>query len=72
MIPIIGAPQILDYAISLTVKCSCGHVFLIAGQITTQRPCTGEGCKKIYSILGVPKLDHTGNITAPIGVAEGK
>ena len=69
-IPIIGAPTVLDYAVSLTFKCSCGHVFLLSGQVGTVRPCTGPGCKKIYQLRNLPVMDALGSIDVGLGVME--
>lgn len=66
-IPIIGQPEITDYFVTLQVRCSCGFHLLLVGLIGAVRQCAE--CKKLYRLNGLPTLDPSGHIQAPLGVA---
>lgn len=62
-IPIIGQPEVLDFTVSVLIKCPCGNHFILTGNVGSSRPCGMAGCKKAYQIGTVP-IDPTSN--API------
>lgn len=50
-VPIIGQPQVTDWAITLQVTCTCKQTFMLIGQVGAIRQCK---CGKLYCLMGVP------------------
>ena len=60
-VPIIGQPRILEYFVTILVKCPCGQVFQLVGLPGSMRACPGNTdrtCNKIYRLNALPVAFH--------------
>ena len=47
-IPILGQPRVVDWFITLEVRCPCGHTLLLVGQPGSMRQCAK--CRKLLEL----------------------
>lgn len=59
-VPIIGQPEVPDWFLTMHVKCTCGHQFMLVGQVGAMRACEGQDCRRLYKISGLPVMQANG------------
>lgn len=69
-IPIIGQPQVLEYFITMLVRCPCGQSFQMVGQPGSMRVCPGKtDCGRIFRMDMFPAVIDGEPSAAPVAVS---
>jgi len=63
-IPIVGQAVVADWALTLTVTCTCGRSFIVHGRVG--EPCKCRGCSLVYIVNGF-ELTPSGDLKVRLG-----
>jgi hypothetical protein len=66
-IPIIGAPKLGAWFVTVNIVCPCGQTVMLTGKPGVIGVCA---CKKAYRLNGLPALNPSGDLDVPLGIGQ--